>query len=150
MRCRPVVMIAVITVLSMWLPKTAEARIEAVKGKKYRLSKQHGPWMIMVASLAEPPNYRKHAGISYLEAADRLVYELRRKGLPAYVYSQPKNVNGHNTIDRAGRMQFRNDLSRGGVCVLAGNYKNVNLAWIMIFLCLQTIKRKLEQGFSKN
>ena len=91
MRCRPAVMIAVITVLSLSLPKTATARIEAIKGKKYRLTKQHGPWMIMVASLAEPPDYRRHEGISYLEAADRLVYELRRKGLPAYVYSSDSN-----------------------------------------------------------
>jgi hypothetical protein len=28
-------------------------KIDAVKGKRYELTKQHGPWMIMVVSLAE-------------------------------------------------------------------------------------------------
>jgi hypothetical protein len=98
--------------------------IEAVKGKHYKLTKRHGPWMIMVASFLKPPDDRRSAGMTPEQAAEELVYELRLKGIPAYVYKQDevegtvKTINRHTQEERAGKIH-----GMGGVCVLAGNYK---------------------------
>jgi len=105
----------------------ARSRIDAVKGKQYRLTKKHGPWMIMVASLAEPPPDRKIEGMTPREAADQLVYELRRKGIPAYTYHQSELKRSINTFDRLGRDERRTYTAREDrICVIAGNYSNIN------------------------
>ena len=105
-------------------------RIEAVKGKEYTLTKRHGPWMIMVASLAEPPPERRVEGISPDEAAAALVYELRRKGIPAYTYSQNEIINQLRTVDRLGRpRQSEYTAQQDRIVVLAGNYGNPD-SWI--------------------
>jgi len=101
------------------------AGIEAVKGKKYRLTKQHGPWMVFVASLSQPKEGFRGEGLTPQEAADELVYELRKQGVPAYTYSQEEEVENLKTVDRRGRLAQRSFLSqKGSVCVLAGNYKS--------------------------
>lgn len=101
-------------------------QIEAVKGKQYRLTKQHGPWMIMVASfrdVAEPD--RKTKGLSAQEAADELVYELRTKGVPAYTFSQDAQKGEIETVDRMGREDTRIFAAqRDMICVIAGNYES--------------------------
>lgn len=102
-------------------------QIEAVKGKQYRLTKKHGPWMVMVASFQEPPEDRKGEGLSPEEAANQLVYELRLKGIPAYTYSQEDVVDEIQTGSardpekvRVGKYIAQN----GSICVLAGNYES--------------------------
>ncbi|MFN5798477.1 MAG: hypothetical protein ACK5AN_13165, partial [Planctomyces sp.] len=70
-----------------------QAEVEAIKGKKYPLTAKHGPWMIMVASLRNvDEDWRKGDGLSAEEAADQLVYELRRTGIPAYTWSMDEKV----------------------------------------------------------
>ena len=120
------------------------ARIEAVKGKQYRMSKRHGPWMIMVASFCDIPktrldrengrtirikNDRYSPGISAQEAADRLVYQLRKKGIPAYAFSQDDLPARKNAAGRRGRGRRQPTPlleEEGSVCVLAGNYSHSN------------------------
>lgn len=64
----------------------AFGKVEAIKGKTYPLNEQHGPWMIMVAALKDVPQERRTEGMSSEEAANALVYELRKKGIPAYTF----------------------------------------------------------------
>lgn len=99
------------------------AKIEAVKGKRYALTRQHGPWMIMVASFKAPPPELRTEGLSPQEGADELVWELRRKGIPAYTFSQESVVDSVDTTDRLMRQRAAMYVAqRGSVCVLAGNY----------------------------
>lgn len=101
------------------------ARIDATEGRQYRITKQHGPWMIMVVSLTETPMERRESGLSPAEAADQLVYALRRKQIPAYAFrlsespSSPLNQLAGND---GSRLRYRS--RRDGICVLAGNYKS--------------------------
>ena len=112
----------ILSLLALCYAAEASARIEAIKGKRYELTKQHGPWMIMVASLHSIPGKSPTAD----EAADALVYELRRKGIPAYVFHQDEAVDKINTRDRYGRAQERAYTARQDrVCVIAGNYPSI-------------------------
>ena len=100
--------------------------ISAKKGKEYKLSDKHGPWMVMVASFSQPDKaYRSNKGLSPAEAASQLVYELRQKGVPAYTFTS-ENVNDTiKTFDRRGEERERAfRAQKGAVCVLAGNYKS--------------------------
>lgn len=101
-------------------------QIEAVKGKSYRLTKQHGPWMIMAASFRNvDERERKTAGLTAEEAANELVYELRKIGIPAYTFSQDAQKGEVKTVDRSGREDLRiYAAQREMICVLAGNYSN--------------------------
>lgn len=101
------------------------ARIDATKGRQYRLSKQHGPWMIMVASLCKPHSARKVEGIGPQEAADILVYELRKKGIPAYTFKMDSVWESLQSRDRLGRDSIRQiRAQKEAICVIAGNYKS--------------------------
>jgi hypothetical protein len=104
------------------------AQIEAVRGKHYRLTKRHGPWMIMVASFNEPPKLEKTEGMSPMQAAEELVYELRRKGIPAYIYEQQEVEGNLTTVDRRTQEERKAKTRNwaGGICVLAGNYATAN------------------------
>src|SRR5437899_1884446 len=63
----------------------AAAPIEAIRGKNYALTAKHGPWMIMVTSLwGNTPEQEQQAE----KAAQELVFQLRKKGIPAYSYRQ--------------------------------------------------------------
>lgn len=122
--CKSTRLLFALAILGLCLPDSVEAsRIEAVKGKKYRLTKAHGPWMIMVASLKSIPGRRPTAE----EGADQLVYELRKIGIPAYTYSQEAEIDEINTIDRFGRPRQRSyQAQEERVCVIAGNYPSVD------------------------
>jgi hypothetical protein len=103
--------------------------IDAQKGKTYKLTKKHGPWMVMAASFSEPPPDRKGEGISPLEAANELVYELRMKGIPAYTFSQEDVVDEVQTADARDPQKVRTGkyvAMQGSVSVLAGNYESAD------------------------
>lgn len=117
---------------------STEARVEAVKGKKYPLTKEHGPWMIMVTSLwGETKEQYERAN----KAADELVYELRNKGIPAYTFAQDSQIEHLSTLDRFGREQRRvYAAQRNMIGILAGNYETVDhstaqktLKWMKTF-----------------
>lgn len=119
--------VAVLTSLSLaGAPRTGLAKpIEAIKGKHYGLTKDHGPWMIMVASFRNVPEDRRQPGLSAEDAANELIYELRQKGIPAYIHEQDARVSKIDTVDRLGRPDERVFAAqRDMVCVLAGNYKS--------------------------
>lgn len=108
-----------------FLARPAEAaRIEAVRGKNYSLGSKHGPWMIMVTSLwGETPEKELQAA----KAATELVYQLRKSGVPAYIYKQDDQIEELNLRDRSGRPQRRKITARNGeIAVLAGNYENAD------------------------
>ena len=113
---------------TLWLTVEASAaNIDAVKGKRYRLSTENGPWMIMVASFKEPPREHKTDGMTPQEAADELVYALRKKGIPAYTFAQDTQEGTIDAFDRTGRIQPRRfTAQQGSIVVLAGNYKSIN------------------------
>lgn len=105
---------------------SATAEIEAVKGKRYTLTKQHGPWMIMVASIRDvtDESRRKKDGMTAWQAADELVYELRRKGIPAYTYVRETKV-GDLTNAAADGLDSRQYIAEHGyISVLACNFKS--------------------------
>jgi len=107
--------------------QTLDARIEAVRGKSYKLGKQHGPWMIMVASFRNVDEEHRVQGLSAAEAASELVYELRQKGIPAYVFEQRGEIAHVSTRDRTGRPDRRiYAAKRGMISVLAGNYNSID------------------------
>jgi hypothetical protein len=115
---------------SVWLAVICVAapasagRIEAIKGKKYELGKQHGPWMIMVASLAEPPPELRIDGPSKEEAANDLVFALRKAGIPAYTFEQKEEIQPLSTIKRGDRTIRREVKAKDHrICVVAGNYE---------------------------
>ena len=98
--------------------------IEAVEGKKYRITKQHGPWMIMVATLREPPEQFKGEGKSPAEAAEDLVYYLRKIGIPAYSFKRDETQSHVSTISRTGNSKAAKYNLREEYCVMAGNFKS--------------------------
>lgn len=103
-------------------------RIEAVKGKEYTITKAHGPWMIMVASFSDVRNreYRKE-GFTARQAAVELVYELRKAGIPAYVFEQDARVEKIETNNRLQRRERRvYAAQRNMFSVLAGNYSSID------------------------
>jgi hypothetical protein len=96
------------------------AEIEALQGKQYNLTRQHGPWMIMVASIRDVEEERRIDGLSARQAADQLVHSLRSKGIPAYTYSRDTV-----TASLAGSTSFSERTyvaQHGYISVLAGNF----------------------------
>ena len=98
------------------------AQIEAIRGKTYSLTTKHGPWMIMVTSLwGTTPEQDQQAD----KAAHELVFQLRRKGVPAYVYRQEDKIEEIESVDRMGRPRHRRVTNQHGmIAVLAGNYQH--------------------------
>lgn len=105
------------------LSQSAAAKpIEAIPGKRYLLTEKHGPWMVMVTSLEDKPGDESNAA---LEAADQMVYQLRRRGIPAYVYQTEERRERFASRDPLGQEQRRVTRAQTGmVAVLAGNYKD--------------------------
>ena len=103
------------------------AKIEAVKGKHYGLTKRHGPWMIMVASFhAASKDGKVRDGKTPQQIADELVYELRQKQIPAYTFSMSAENEKIETVDRLGRDETRKFLTnQDHVSVIAGNYPSL-------------------------
>lgn len=99
-------------------PSPVSARIEAVRGKQYRITRQHGPWMIFVASMQ---------GDKAHEASSALVYELRRVGIPAYTFSQVEQTKKLATKDRSGRQSLREYTAQhSAISIIAGNYRGAS------------------------
>ncbi len=120
---RPVAHCVVLVTGCIAAGSTADAaQIEAIRGKNYSLTTQHGPWMIMVTSLwGTTPEQDQQAE----KAAQELVYQLRRKGVPAYVYRQDDKIEQIDSVDRMGRPRHRQVTNQHGmVAVLAGNYQH--------------------------
>ncbi|MEK6259727.1 MAG: hypothetical protein AABP62_14005 [Planctomycetota bacterium] len=119
------------------------------RGKTYKLTDTHGPWMIMVASFRNIRDEdRKTEGLSAEDAAAELVFELREKGIPAYAYSQDGKVETIETHDRLGRDDTRIFAAqRDMICVLAGNYETIDDA-----IAQKTLNyvKKLHPKFLKN
>ena len=108
-------------------PAHARSKIEAVKGKRYSITKRHGPWMVMVASLKDVAKENRKDlknGLSAQEAADELVYELRKRGIPAYTYETDDVIDHIQMTDRrTGDIRKRAfKAQQGHVVVMAGNY----------------------------
>lgn len=106
--------------------------VEAIPGKKYRVTKQHGPWMILVATLHKqgddrPDELEEHDETVAREAADALVLELRQMGVPAYVFELKKERATVITQSRSGELQKRRTLADDSqISVLAGNYTSID------------------------
>lgn len=110
----------------MVLSPSSTRAIDADPNREYKLTKRHGPWMIMVASFkAPPPERRTKDGLTPRDAANKLVYELRKKGIPAYTYSQENVREEVETPDKLGRVRRRvYRAQQENYCVLAGNYSS--------------------------
>ncbi len=124
---RPLFVLAFVTTLAVCSSLDASS-IEAVRGKHYKLTKRHGPWMVMVASFNKPPEDQRSEGMTPEQAADELVYELRRKGIPAYTFQQEEIDTTITTISRRTQAERSGKIRNwaGGICVLAGNYSSSN------------------------
>ena len=135
-------------VLSFSFAGVVVAGVEADPAKKYGVTDRHGPWMIMVATLHKPGVDRPDAVEGDREdesvarkAAHELVLDLRKAGIPAYVFELRKNREEVRTVDRLGNPQTRRTMSDDAqISVLAGNYTSVNdptavqsLAWVKRF-----------------
>lgn len=126
------------------------ARIDADPGKKYELTKDRGPWMISVATFhTNDPEGITRVGKSPDEAAHDLIIELRKRGMPAYVYVHEPDIERVSVTDHLGREEIRKNLRRvRTVLVLAGNYNDINdklaqesLDWIKLLR-----PKSLEEG----
>lgn len=106
------------------LTQSASAEIEAVKGKRYSLAKNHGPWMIMVAAIRDvkEEDRRISGGMSAWEAADQIVYELRKKGIPAYTYVQEEESQELSNPSSGSTRRYV--AQQGYISVLAANFKS--------------------------
>ena len=104
-------------------------RIEAVAGKKYELTKAHGPVMIMVETFRRSANEdAEEKAKTAEEVANELVYELRSKNnLPAYVYRLNADDGLIETVDRRGNKDQKKNLHKvESFGVIAGNYKSLD------------------------
>ena len=120
----------------------AAARIEAIEGKSYQLTKRHGPWMIMVASFHTTASDGETVeGKTPEQAANELVYELRKVGVPAYTIEVENSTELMKIRDRLGQEVRKRNLRRvKSRCVLAGNYESIDsdvaqktLEWVKRF-----------------
>ncbi len=112
------------TLLSAAAP--AVGGVECDRTKQYTLNKNHGPYMIMVAAI-HPLRGGNTEGLTPAEAADQVVYDLRSQGIPAYTYTVDTATQTLSTRGRNGeekRMVMAT--AKGGVCVLACNFKSAD------------------------
>ena len=131
----------ILVVVSLVTTPAWADKIEADKGKVYKLDKQHGPWMVMVASLSEPPPESRIDGPNMKEAANTLVYLLRKSKIPAYIYEQHEEIQPLSTYKRGDRVIRREVRAKDNrICVVAGNYSSADdplaqktLNWIKNF-----------------
>jgi hypothetical protein len=113
---------ALVISLGAFAATTASAApIEAIRGKTYPLTAKHGPWMIKVTSLWEESEHQE------LKVANELVYQLRKKGIPAYVHHQSEEQEQVESTDRLGRPRYRKMTAQHSmIAVLAGNYNSAD------------------------
>lgn len=120
---RSLILCGIVALSSLVATPAWADKIEAIKGKEYKLDKQHGPWMVMVASLSEPPPEARVDGPNMKEAANSLVLELRKKNIPAYIYVQEEEIQPLSTFKRGDKVVRREVKSKDNrICVVAGNY----------------------------
>lgn len=101
-------------------------KIEADPAKVYTLHKQHGPWMIMVASFQQWGAGEEKPGTTPEDAANALVLELRQQKIPAYVHIVKDKSETIAAADLQGRTQrMKKARLIDSVCVLAGNYPGI-------------------------
>ncbi len=115
--------------------KPRRKRVEAVKGKRYLLRREHDPWMIMVTSLRDVDPLLRTDGLSAWEAADAIIYELRRRGIPAWAYHQKEQM------DETGRYVARQEY----IAVLAGGFDSPDHRHVQPVL--KYIKEKFRPDF---
>ncbi len=136
-----------LVVVSTVMIRSVSAEIEAIEGKRYPLTDKHGPWMIMVAAIRDVAEERRVTeGLTANEAADRLVYELRRKGIPAYTYSIDERVEELSATRPNSSRRYV--AQQGYISVLAGNFEHNNSA--VAQRVLEYIKTKFEPEFLEN
>ena len=101
----------------------AAAAVECDRSREYPLTPRCGPHMIMVATF-HPLRGAGRRGTTPGDAARELVYELREKGIPAYVWSTETKTERF-TASAADGTEQRKVISsmKEGVSVLAGNFK---------------------------
>lgn len=105
--------------LALGSPPVTAGPIEAIRGKSYPLTAKHGPWMIKVTSLFEEAEHQE------VPIANELVYQLRKKGIPAYTHRQTEELEEIDSVDRQGRTRHKKMTSqRGMIAILAGNYED--------------------------
>ncbi len=103
------------------------ARIDATENRTYRITKKHGPWMIMVASFSERHEDVRVDGLSPSDAASQLVYALRKRGIPAYTFRMSEADHNNLGMDALGRTRrTRTPVQNNSVSVIAGNYPTVD------------------------
>ncbi len=104
------------------------ARIEADPNKPYTLTRDFGPWMVMVASFhSTGEDGETKVGKTPEEAAHELVIELRQWGIPAYVHAVNPSAAPVATQDSVGRaVRKRNLHQTRSIGVVAGNYKSID------------------------
>ena len=107
-------------------PAATAAGIECDRAKKYRLSERQGPWMVMCATF-RPGLNPEAEGLTPEQAADELVYELREKNIPAVAWVMDSKKETLKMTGRDGSEKRKVMAAvRGGVAVMAGNFKNVD------------------------
>jgi len=94
--------------------KPKQRKITAVKGKRYTLHKAHGPHMILVTTLRDVNMGMQSEGMSAEEAADEIIYQLRKKGIPAYAYRQEEQLNA----------QGNGIAHQAGIAIMAHNFES--------------------------
>lgn len=113
--------------------------VEAIAGKKYRVSRGEGPWMIMAMSLWGDTEEEIEKAVAL---ADSVVLDLRKnKKIPAWVYAQQEKLEEVElpasvlaTLNRAEgedapkvrRRKYRSQ--RSMVAILVGNFSEVDNA----------------------
>ncbi|MEZ6123162.1 MAG: hypothetical protein R3C49_08320 [Planctomycetaceae bacterium] len=134
------------------LSPTAFAKIEAVQGKRYPLGPKHGPWMIMVASLQDVPDGqgRKTDGLTAWQAADQIVFELRKLGIPAYAFLQNRELGqlGEFAANTAGTDKRQYIAQHEAIAVLAGNFSQPDDAQAKTIL--DFLKNRFDPAFLKD
>lgn len=116
-----------ILVMGTCLTHAAAGKIEADPNKNYELTRDRGPWMISVATFhSTAADGVTRNGKTPEEAAHELVIELRKLGMPAYVFVHDPERTRLETTDQLGREEFKKNLHRfRSVLVLAGNYSEI-------------------------
>lgn len=99
-------------------------RVEADPEKTYRLTEEHGPWMIMATSFAGPGAQKQ---------AQELVLELRKQyNVPAYLHRQTYDFTdrfaglGLNRYGYPKTMRYYNQKKFDEIAVLVGHFESVN------------------------
>jgi hypothetical protein len=99
-------------------------RVEADPDKAYRLTEDHGPWMILATSFAGPGAEKQ---------AHNLVLELRKQyNLPTYLHRQTYDFTDRFAglgLDRYGNpktMRYYNEKKFDEIAVLVGHFESVD------------------------